>query len=129
MRPDNTHYLQQWRQRRHQQALHAAAEALRAFDREGRPITFAGVAQAAGVSRGWLYKSPLADELKQLRDIQQQAPGVRLPAAQRSSDTSLRRRLEAATDDNKRLRAKVRRLTGELELALGALRDERVRHS
>jgi hypothetical protein len=128
MRPDNTHYLQEWRQQRQQQALHAATEALRAFDREGRLITFAGVAQAAGVSRGWLYKSPLADEVKRLRDMQQ-ASGVRLPAAQRSSDTSLRRRLEAAVDDNKRLRAKVRRLTTELELALGALRDERVKNS
>jgi hypothetical protein len=128
MRPDNTHYLERWRQQRQQQALHAAAEALRTFDREGQPITFAGVAQAAGVSRGWLYKSPLADEVKRLRDMQQ-ASGVRLPAAQRSSDTSLRRRLEAAVDDNKRLRARVRRLTTELELALGALRDERVRNS
>ena len=44
--------------RRHQLTRARAIQALRELDRAGTPVTFAGVAQAAGISRSWLYTQP-----------------------------------------------------------------------
>jgi hypothetical protein len=44
--------------RRHELTRAKAVQALRELDRAGTPITFAGVAQAAGISRSWLYTQP-----------------------------------------------------------------------
>jgi len=40
---------------RHVLTRSKAIQALRELDRAGAPVTFAGVAQAAGISRSWLY--------------------------------------------------------------------------
>ena len=52
MRPDP---LSEAAARRHELTRARAIQALRELDRAGTPVTFAGVAQAAGISRSWLY--------------------------------------------------------------------------
>jgi hypothetical protein len=52
MRPDP---LSEAAARRHELTRSKAVQALRELDRAGTPVTFAGVAQAAGVSRSSLY--------------------------------------------------------------------------
>ena len=54
MRPDP---LSEAAARRHELTRARAVQALRELDRAGTPVTFAGVAQAAGVSRSWLYQA------------------------------------------------------------------------
>jgi len=43
---------------RHELTRSKAVQALRELDQAGAPVTFAGVAQAAGISRSWLYTQP-----------------------------------------------------------------------
>ena len=44
--------------RRHELTRAKAVQALRELDRAGAPVTFARVAQEAGISRSWLYTQP-----------------------------------------------------------------------
>ena len=65
MRPDP---LSEAAARRHELTRAKALQALRELDRAGTPVTFAGVAQAAGVSRSWLYTQPdISDQIRRLR--------------------------------------------------------------
>jgi hypothetical protein len=57
-----------------------------------------------------------------LRVAQGAAPG-RLPIRQRASDASLRARLRAALDDNKRQRDEIAALRDELAIAHGRVRE------
>ena len=56
--PDNAHFLAKANARRHDAALAAAHEAIERLSREGRSVNFEAVANAAGVSRAWLYREP-----------------------------------------------------------------------
>jgi hypothetical protein len=54
--------------RRHELARARAVQALRELDRAGQPVTFARVAQEAGISRSWLYTQPdISSDIRQLR--------------------------------------------------------------
>jgi hypothetical protein len=111
--------------RRHELTRAKAVQALRELDRAGTPVTFAGVAQAAGVSRSWLYTQ--ADISSQIRRLRQKAndagsAGV-IPAGQRSTDASLRARLTTALDRNKQLADENARLHRQLARALGDQRS------
>ncbi len=65
MRPDP---LSEAAARRHELTRAKAIQAMRELDRAGAPVTFAGVAQAAGVSRSWLYTQPdISDQIRRLR--------------------------------------------------------------
>lgn len=102
MRADNSRHVVEAARRRGQLTRSKAVQALRAMDAAGEPITFETVAQRAQVSKSWLYAQPdLRAEIENLRATHRQAPDSRIPARQRSSDASLRQRLEAA---NARLR-------------------------
>jgi small-conductance mechanosensitive channel len=98
-----------------------AIQALRELDHAGTPITFEVVARAARVSRSWLYAQPdIRTEIQRLRDATRRAPTPPIPAAQRASADSLRRRLESAherirklTEDNQRLRRQLAQALGE----------------
>ena len=109
MRPDP---LSEAAARRHELTRSRAVQALRELDRAGAPVTFAGVAQAAGVSRSWLYTQP--DISGQIRRLRQKTDGASsagtIPAGQRASDASLRARLAA---DNARLRRQLARALGD----------------
>ena len=65
MRPDP---LSEAATRRHELTRAKAVQALRELDRAGTPVTFAGVAQAAGISRSWLYTQPdISGQIRRLR--------------------------------------------------------------
>jgi Family of unknown function (DUF6262) len=115
--------------RRHELTRAKAIRALRELDRAGTPVTFAGVAQAAGVSRSWLYTQP--DISGQIRRLRQQANAAdstgAIPAAQRATDASLRARLATALDRNRQLAGDNARLRRQLARALGDQRSARTR--
>ena len=115
--------------RRHELTRSRAVQALRELDRAGTPVTFAKVAQAAGVSRSWLYTQP--DISNQIRRLRQKTNGAgsagAIPAGQRATDASLRARLTAALDRNKQLAGENARLRRQLARALGDQRSAGVR--
>jgi hypothetical protein len=115
--------------RRHELTRSRAIQALRELDRAGTPVTFVGVAQAAGVSRSWLYTQP--DISSQIRRLRQNTSGAAsagaIPAGQRSTDASLRARLTASLDRNKKLADENARLRRQLARALGDQRAARTR--
>ncbi len=99
---------------------------MREIDRAGTPVTFAGVAQAAGVSRSWLYTQP--DISAQIRRLRESTDGAgAIPAAQRATAASRRARLAAALDRNRQLAGENARLRRQLARALGDQRSARTR--
>lgn len=126
MRPDP---LSEAAARRHELTRSKAVQALRELDRAGAPVTFAGVAQAAGISRSWLYTQP--DISSQIRRLRQEANPAGsaggIPSAQRPTEASLRARLAAALDRNKQLADENARLRRQLARALGDQRSSRTR--
>ena len=104
-------------------AAERARRALVDLDRQGETITFVGVAARASVSRQFLYSQPdLRAEIERLRGQQQRAP-ARLSVRERASDESIRFRLSAALDENKRSREELAALREELALAHGRVRE------
>jgi len=124
MRADNTAFLLGSARARREAALARAEEALRRLDRDGTSITFAAVADAASVSRSWLYREErLRTEIERLRSGTRGPTGVtRAPSTQRASSESQQRRLEAATEEISRLRQENRQLHDQLARALGERR-------
>jgi hypothetical protein len=116
-RADNSPSLAQANARRHQAALTAAHHAIEQLRREGKPVNYAAVAHAAGVSRTWLYsQDQIRDLISDLRE--HQPPAVAL-AAQRASTSSLRQRLDTASAEITRLRTENRSLRDQLARQLG----------
>jgi len=115
--------------RRHELTRSRAVQALRELDRTGAPVTFAGVAQAAWISRSWLYTQPdISSQIRRLRGKAGSAGSAgAIPAAQRSTDASLRARLAAALDRNRQLTDENARLRRQLARALGDQRTARTR--
>jgi negative regulator of sigma E activity len=111
--------------RRHELTRSRAIQALRELDRAGTPVTFAGVARAAGISRSWLYTQP--DISGQIRNLRHNTDGAgsagAIPAGQRATDASLRARLTATLDRNKQLADENARLHRQLARALGDQRS------
>jgi hypothetical protein len=108
--------------RRHELTRARAVQALRELDRAGIPVTFAGVAKAAGISRSWLYTQPdIGSQIRRLRQETNAAGAI--PAGQRTTDASLRARLTTALDRNKQLADENARLRRQLARALGDQRS------
>jgi Family of unknown function (DUF6262) len=108
--------------RRHELTRAKAVQALRELDRAGAPVTFAGVAQAAGISRSWLYTQPdISGQIRRLREKTDNAGAI--PTGQRATDASLRARLAAALGRNKQLADENARLRRQLARALGDQRS------
>jgi hypothetical protein len=61
-------------QRKHQAALDRATTALDGLERDGRPVTFRGLATAASVSVDFLYRSPLRTRIERVRNERDSAP-------------------------------------------------------
>jgi small-conductance mechanosensitive channel len=100
-----------------------AVQALRELDRAGTPVTFGVVAQAAGVSRSWLYAQPdVRAEIQRLREATLRAPTPPIPAAQRATTDSLRQRLETTHERIRQLTEENQRLRRQLAHALGERR-------
>ena len=115
--------------RRHELTRARAVQSLHELDRAGVPVTFAGIARAAGVSRSWLYTQPdISGQIRRLREKTDGAvPAGAVPAAQRATDASLRARLTAALDRNRQLADENARLRRQLARALGDQRSARTR--
>jgi FtsZ-binding cell division protein ZapB len=113
--------------KRKSQAAHSrATNALRTLDAHGESITFQAVAQAAGVSRQWLYTQPeLRGEIEELRAAEDRLGDRPGPARERASENSLRHRNRALLEENQRLRAENAALKDELASVLGELRANR----
>ena len=120
MTTDPATHLAAATQRRVNQTRDRARAALRRLDREGTPITYTGVAKAAGVSRALLYRDPeLREEINKLRD-HSRAKTPRPPAAQRMSQASrdellatLRAEVQALRQENRTLRERLATVLGE----------------
>ncbi|WP_113702525.1 DUF6262 family protein [Nonomuraea lactucae] len=127
MRADNSRHILAAARNRHEYTRAKAIQALREIDAQGTAVTFDIVARAAGVSRSWLYTQPdLRAEIEHLRSERQRASATPVPVRQRASDASLRRRLEAANERNRRLTEENRQLREQLARALGDLRAARL---
>ena len=111
--------------RRHELTRAKAVQALREIDRAGTPVNFARVAEAAGISRSWLYTQPdISSQIRRLRQKTNTAGSADgIPAAQRATDASLRARLAAALERNKQLADENARLRRQLARALGDQRS------
>jgi Family of unknown function (DUF6262) len=110
--------------RRHDDTRRKATEALRYLDTNGTPITFAVVAQTAGISRAWLYRDPtIRTEIDRLRRRPTQTGRAR-PAAERATNDSIRQRLDALQPILAEFRAENQRLRNALARKLG---DQRTR--
>lgn len=106
-------------QRRQETKRRAVEEALAAMLKQRQKVSVSAVAKAAAVSRNFIYQH---EDL--LTMVEQSAASRSERMAQprvTSSEASLRNRLADALDalreakeDNKRLQAKIERLTGEL---------------
>ncbi len=120
---DRIQRLRESTQARHDAALRRAQVTLRALARRGEPVTVRGVADAARVSRSWLYRQPhlLAeiDRLRQPKSISK--PSV--PANQRATIESLRQQLRTYRDEITRLRTEIAALNEQLARHLGATRS------
>ena len=111
--------------RRHELTRAKAVQALREIDRAGTPVNFARVAQAAGISRSWLYTQPdISSQIRRLRQKTNAAGSADgIPAAQRATDASLRARLATTLERNKQLADENARLRRQLARALGDQRS------
>ncbi len=109
--------------RRSQRALERARRAIRRLDKAGEPVSFQAVAREAGVSRQFLYgHDQLRGEIERLRAAHLEAAEPIIPAAQRSSEASLKARNQMLLDENRRLREEVAGLREELAGAWGEVR-------
>ena len=115
--------------RRHELTRAKAVQALREIDRAGTPVTFARVAEAAGISRSWLYTQPdISSQIRRLRQKTNAAGSAGgMPSAQRATDASLRARLATALERNKQLADENARLRRQLARALGDQRSAGMR--
>jgi hypothetical protein len=124
MRPDNTAPIIAAARQRHELTRSKVIQALRELDRAGTPVTFQAVAATAPVSRSWLYSQPdIRAEIERLREATRRPPSPPIPAGQRTSDSSLRARLEAALERNRTLTEQNQRLRRQLGQALGERRS------
>ena len=125
MRADNSHHIIAAARQRRELTRAKAIQALRTLDNNGAVITFETVARAAGVSRSWLYAQPdIRAEIERLRCTGRRAPTTPIPSRQRSSDTSLLKRLEAANQRNRSLSDENDTLRRQLAEVLGQLRAQ-----
>ena len=94
------------------------------MDAAGQRITFDAVSREAGVSRSWLYaQEDLRAEIERLRRRHSATSSAQVPPQrQRASDTSLLRRLEAATARIRQLEADNQQLRDALARTLGERR-------
>jgi hypothetical protein len=126
MRADNSEHLITAAKRRHELTRAKAIKTIRELAQTGEPVDFATVAAQAQVSRSWLYTQPdIKDEIQRLRSLGHRSRQVPIPARQRSSDVSLHRRLEVASNRIRELTEDNQRLRRQLAEALGANRASR----
>lgn len=116
-----TPHLAHATQRRSHDTRRRARTALQRLDQAGATITFTAVADAAQVSRSWLYRDDdIRREIERLRqDPDQRRP---VPSGQRATDASLKQRLDNLLDANRVLRQENQQLRDQVAALLGEQR-------
>jgi hypothetical protein len=123
MPPDRANALTAAAQRKRAGALARARTALHELHDRAETITFQAVARRAHVSRQWLYQQPeLRAEIERLRSLDSGRPAA--PARERSTEASLRSRIQSLLNENQRLRTENANLKTELALAYGQQRAD-----
>jgi hypothetical protein len=116
---DNSHFLIEASKRRHREARERTENAIASADRSANRATLVSIAQAARVSRSWIYtQADLVAAIEQLRRQRTSDGPVHKPA----STESLRRRLETSLTRNRVARQQIATLTHQLEAAHGEIR-------
>ncbi len=114
----NTDGIKAAAQRKRQEAFSRAEEAIKKLLREKQSINFEAVAEAAGVTRAWLYKQPeLRSRIETLRG--QQSPKRELPIELKASDKSKDTLIMELKKQNRELRSKIQQLNREVEIVYG----------
>lgn len=127
MHADNSIHLIAAAKTRHETTRAKALAALHDLDQTGRPISFAIVAEHAGVSRSWLYtQTDVKDEIRRIRGLREPTPPPKLTKQQPASDASLRNRLHLAHQRNRELDEENRRLRDQVAHLHGQLRAARI---
>jgi citrate lyase beta subunit len=122
MRPDNSARIVLAAKRRSGLTRAKAVQTIRQLERSGAVVNFESVAESAGVSRSWLYgQADLRAEIERLRERTRKTSSS-VPIRQKTSDASLRTRLQAALDQCRKLTEENSRLRRQLAHALGEQR-------
>jgi DNA anti-recombination protein RmuC len=121
---DRVQRLREAAQARHTATLQRAEDTVRRLaKRPGATITFRLVAEAAGVSRSWLYQQPqLRAQINQLRDRPTGGNRAAVPTAEQATADSLRQQLRTYREEINRLRAENQTLREQLARRLGTER-------
>ncbi len=107
-------------QQRSRDTRQRAVTTIRRLDKAGLPLTMTTVAEAAGVSRSWLYRQPdLHLEIARHRH-----PAPTLPRPERASIDSQHQRIENMHDEIRRLNAEIISLRQQLAERYGRQRAE-----
>ena len=113
----NVEGLRQNAQRKRQEALDKVEQGIRQLIKEGKTLNFNTVAQAADVSKAFLYKEPeIKERIEQLRlQGTKKAPELKQRASDASKDAIIRNLRERV----KKLEAEVKGLRKQNEVAYG----------
>lgn len=112
-------------QRKHRAANERAETALDVLIAAGDPITFRGLAKAAGVSIDFLYRSPLRGRVERARADRQRTPPVRAqPDLELNGPPSQSNVVRALTAQITELKRRHRDETQRLQAALAAAHGE-----
>jgi hypothetical protein len=117
---DNGHFLVEAARRRSAEARRRTMQAIADLAAAGGPVTPSAVSRKAGVSRQWLYTFA---EAQQAIQAAHRVSGPS-PAGPPPGLVSWQRRVEALTDDNRRLRRKVKELEDLVAVLYGMRRSE-----
>lgn len=105
---------------RRDEALKKADEGIKRLIKEGKPINFKTVSEAANVSTAWLYKqSEISERIKMLRS-QQKGKTIAKPKVKTSDAskdamlTALKNRVKNLEEENKELKKQIEVLYGQL---------------
>jgi len=120
---DRVQRLREAAQARHDTTLQRAEDTVRRQANRGETVTFRRVADAAGVSRSWLYQQPeLRAQIDQLRGRPTSGNHAAAPTAEQATADSLRQLVRTYRAEINRLRAENQTLREQLARRLGAER-------
>ena len=107
-------------QQRSRDTRQRAVTTIRRLDKAGLPLTMTTVAQAAGVSRSWLYHQPDIH----LEIARHRHTGPTLPSTERATSDSKHQRIEDMHDEIHRLKTEINALRQQLAERYGQQRAD-----
>ncbi|MST31157.1 transposase [Acidimicrobiaceae bacterium USS-CC1] len=123
MATDNSHHLHAAQRLHHAQLVERVETVLRNLEKSGAPVSFPAVAEAAGVSRAFIYKTEsLRCLVDRLRQVNRATAGPAIPARQRRSEASKDALITRLTQENRALREQNKTLADQNAALLGRLR-------